>query len=106
MRVDCTTLDDALFASALDSTAGTLFFDQIGAISPPMQEQLSSFLEQQAIQRLESTSHSSAGVVRIVAGSDGNLLNRVAANQFSADLFYRLNVIHIQVSELRMVIPR
>jgi DNA-binding NtrC family response regulator len=98
VRVDCTSLDDSVFASALDhTTVGTLFLDEIDAMSPPMQARLSRFLEQQAIRR---ASHSSAGLVRIIAGSDGNLMTRIAGNQFSATLFYRLNLIHIQVSEL------
>lgn len=102
VRVDCTTLDDSVFSSVLDhASGGTLFIDEIGVLRPQMQARLSLFLEQHAIRRLESTRHA----VRVVAGSDANLMSGIAANQFSANLFYRLNLIHIEVSELRMVLP-
>lgn len=104
VRADCATLNEVVFESLLDpACGGTLFVDEIGAMSPWMQARFSRFVEQQARRRLEATSRSNSGEVRIIAGSDEGLMSSIAAKQFSPTLFYRLNLIHIQVSELGMM---
>jgi DNA-binding NtrC family response regulator len=96
VKVDCATIDDSVFD---DTIVGTLFIDLIDTMGSSMQTRLSLFLEQQAMRR---TSHSTPGLPRIITGSDGSVMRRIAANQFNENLFYRLNLIHIEASELRM----
>jgi DNA-binding NtrC family response regulator len=99
VKVDCATFEDTVFD---DATVRTFFFDPIDAMSAAMQARLLVFLDQQATR---STSDPSTGLTRVVAGSDGSVMRRVEADEFSSRLFYRLNVIHLVASELGMAVP-
>jgi two-component system, NtrC family, response regulator AtoC len=80
---------------------GTIFMDEVGEMSLQMQAALLRFLENGEIQRLGSERRSAVVDVRIIAATNRRLIDRVAANEFREDLFYRLNVIHIEIPPLR-----
>jgi DNA-binding NtrC family response regulator len=80
---------------------GTIFMDEIGEMSAQMQALLLRFLENGEIQRVGSDRRVSSVDVRIIAATNRRLLERVAAGEFREDLFYRLNVIHIEIPPLR-----
>ncbi len=79
---------------------GTLFLDEIGSISPAVQVKLLRVLQDGAFEPLGSTRTVRADV-RIVAATNANLEQEVAAGRFREDLFYRLNVITIAMPALR-----
>ena len=80
---------------------GTLFLDEVGEMSLRMQALLLRFLETGEIQSVGA--HGSSGIanVRVIAATNRNLADRVAAGEFREDLLYRLRVIHIHVPPLR-----
>jgi DNA-binding NtrC family response regulator len=80
---------------------GTIFMDEIGEMSTQMQSLLLRFLENGEIQRVGSDRRKTLVDVRIIAATNRRLLERVAAREFREDLFYRLNVIHIEIPPLR-----
>jgi DNA-binding NtrC family response regulator len=80
---------------------GTVFMDEIGEMSLRMQALLLRFFESGEIQRVGSDRRNMRVNVRIVAATNRNLLQRIAANEFREDLYYRLNVIHIEIPPLR-----
>jgi DNA-binding NtrC family response regulator len=86
----------------LESAAGgTVFLDEIGEMSLRMQALLLRFLETGEIQRVGSDRHSQTVDVRVVTATHRDLLAQVAEKTFREDLFYRLNVVHIEVPPLR-----
>jgi len=80
---------------------GTLFLDEVGEMSLRMQALLLRFLEQGELQRVGATDRARYVDVRVVAATNRNLGERVAAGEFREDLLYRLRVIHIHVPPLR-----
>jgi DNA-binding NtrC family response regulator len=80
---------------------GTIFMDEVGEMSLRMQAALLRFLENGEIQRVGAERRSAVVDVRIIAATNRRLIDRVAANEFREDLFYRLNVIHIEIPPLR-----
>jgi DNA-binding NtrC family response regulator len=66
-----------------------------------MQSLLLRFLENGEIQRVGSERRSTSVDVRVITATNRKLMERVAANEFREDLFYRLNVIHIEIPPLR-----
>src|SRR4051812_29839672 len=80
---------------------GTLFLDEVGEMSLRMQALLLRFLENGEIQAVGSDQSQTRLDVRVVAATNRNLSDLVAAGQFRGDLFYRLNVIHLVVPPLR-----
>ena len=80
---------------------GTIFMDEVGEMSLQMQAALLRFLENGEIQRVGADRRSAVVDVRIIAATNRRLIDRVAANEFREDLFYRLNVIHIEIPPLR-----
>ena len=79
---------------------GTLFLDEIGEISPAMQVRLLRVLQEREFEPLGST-HSEPMRARIIAASHHNLLELVKAGQFREDLFYRLDVVRLEIPPLR-----
>jgi DNA-binding NtrC family response regulator len=79
---------------------GTLFLDEIGDISPKLQMDLLRVLEERRVTRVGGTD-SMAVDVRIVAATNRDLGKAVSEGRFRQDLFYRLNVITIQLPPLR-----
>ena len=84
----------------LQADGGTLFLDEIGEISLLMQVKLLRASQQREIQRVGGDATLKVDV-RIVAATNRNLLDEVAAGRFREDLYYRLNVVSIQVPSLQ-----
>ena len=80
---------------------GTLFLDQVGDMILRMQAWLLRFLENGEIQAVGSDESQARVDVRVVAATNRNLNDLVAAGQFREDLLYRLRVIHLHVPPLR-----
>ncbi len=79
---------------------GTLFLDEIGDISAAMQAKLLRVLQTGQFERVGGTETLSSDV-RVVAASNKRLEDEVKARRFRADLFYRLNVIRLDLPPLR-----
>ena len=79
---------------------GTLFLDEIGDIPPELQPKLLRVLQEQEFERVGSTQTTRVNV-RIVAATSRDLPQMVAAGEFRADLYYRLNVFPLDVPALR-----
>jgi two-component system response regulator PilR (NtrC family) len=88
---------DGLFAAA---DGGTLFLDEIGELGQPIQVKLLRTLQERRIKPVGAVSEREVDV-RIVAASNRQLEQDVAAGRFRSDLFYRLNVIPIRIPPLR-----
>jgi DNA-binding NtrC family response regulator len=80
---------------------GTIFMDEVGEMSLRMQALLLRFLENGEIQRVGSERRMSAVNVRVITATHRRLMDRIAEKSFREDLYYRLNVIHVQVPPLR-----
>jgi len=80
---------------------GTVFMDEIGETSPRMQGLLLRFLETGEIQRVGSERTDARVNVRVIAATNRNLVDAVAAKTFRDDLYYRLNVIQLHLPPLR-----
>jgi two-component system NtrC family response regulator len=79
---------------------GTLFLDEIGEMPPSLQVKLLRVLQEMEFERVGGT-RSLRVDVRVLSASNRNLKETVAEGSFREDLFYRLNVIHIEVPPLR-----
>jgi DNA-binding NtrC family response regulator len=79
---------------------GTLFLDEVGDISPAMQSKLLRVLQSGTFERVGGTETIKVDV-RIIAASNKRLDDEVKALRFRSDLFYRLNVIRIDLPALR-----
>ncbi len=82
------------------ANGGTLFLDEIGDMSLKTQAKVLRILQEQKFERVGGTQTLSVDV-RIVAATNKDLKAEIARNQFREDLYYRLNVIPIQVAPLR-----
>ncbi|RHW19382.1 AAA family ATPase [Sphingomonas gilva] len=120
VSVNCAAIPDALFESEMfghergaftgamasfpgrfaQADRGTLFLDEIGEMAPAAQAKLLRVLEDRKVTAVGSV-RPRAVDVRIVAASNQRLEELVAARQFRADLFYRLNVARIDLPPLR-----
>jgi len=79
---------------------GTLFLDEIGEVPRDMQVKLLRVLQEQEFERVGGLKTIKVDV-RIIAATNQNLQQNVAAGAFREDLFYRLNVFPIRVPPLR-----
>ena len=79
---------------------GTLFLDEIGEISPSVQIKLLRFLQEHEFERVGGNQTIKVDV-RIVAATNRNLRERIQQGLFREDLYYRLNVISIEMPSLR-----
>jgi two-component system response regulator HydG len=79
---------------------GTLFLDEIGELSPSMQVKLLRVLQEGEFERLGGT-QTVAVDVRIVTATNKDLSEEVRRGTFREDLYYRLNVIRIDLPPLR-----
>ena len=80
---------------------GTIFMDEIGEMSLRMQALLLRFLETGEIQRVGSERILQSVDVRVIAATHRRLVDHIADKTFREDLYYRLNVVHIEVPPLR-----
>jgi transcriptional regulator with PAS, ATPase and Fis domain len=120
VKVNCGALNESLLESELfghekgaftgafhqrlgrfeSADGGTIFLDEIGEMSPGMQVKMLRVLQDGSLERVGS-SRSIRVDVRILAATNRNLEEEVKAGRFRRDLFYRLNVISIEIPPLR-----
>lgn len=79
---------------------GTMFLDEIGEMPINLQSKLLRVIENGTFRRVGGTGDIKVDV-RIVAATNKNLSEEVAANRFREDLYYRLNVIPVRIPPLR-----
>jgi two-component system, NtrC family, response regulator HydG len=80
--------------------SGTLFLDEIGEISPAIQVKLLRFLQEREFERVGGNETITVDV-RVIAATNRNLPRMVEEGKFREDLFYRLNVISLEMPALR-----
>jgi DNA-binding NtrC family response regulator len=120
MNITCTALQDTLLESELfghekgsftDAKAqkkglfelahnGTVFLDEIGDMSPILQAKLLRVLEEKAFRRIGGTVDLKVDV-RVIAATNKHLEKAIEEKKFREDLYYRLNIITIDVPPLR-----
>jgi DNA-binding NtrC family response regulator len=79
---------------------GTLFFDEIGNLSPPLQAKLLSVLQNRSISRLGSTEAVPVDI-RLICATNMDLNRLVEEGLFRMDLLYRINTIRVELPPLR-----
>ena len=121
VSVNCAALTDSLLESELfghekgaftgadkrrdgrfmQANKGTIFLDEVGEVPLPMQAKLLRAIQEREIQRVGSDNVIHADV-RIIAATNKDLLKQVNQKTFREDLYYRLNVVTIEVPSLGM----
>jgi DNA-binding NtrC family response regulator len=83
-----------------EANTGTLFLDEVGDLALPVQAKLLRAVESQEVKRVGGTVPNKVDV-RILAATNKNLEEAVKEGEFREDLFFRLNVVAIDVPPLR-----
>jgi PAS domain S-box-containing protein len=121
VRVNCAALSEGLLESELfgyvegaftgavkggrkglfeEANGGTIFLDEIGEVTPNLQLKLLRVLQEREIVRVGSTAPVAVDV-RVIAATNANLEQKVKDGTFRSDLYYRLNVLPIDIPSLR-----
>jgi DNA-binding NtrC family response regulator len=79
---------------------GTLFLDEIGELTPAMQVKLLRVLQERQFERLGGKDLLTVDI-RVIAATNRNLEDMVDNGQFRADLYYRLNIVNLELPPLR-----
>lgn len=79
---------------------GTIFLDEVDSLPISLQAKLLRFLESGEIQPVGET-HPQFVDVRIIAATNANLHEKIAKGEFRKDLYYRLNVVPLEIPPLR-----
>ena len=82
------------------ANGGTVFLDEIAEMSPPLQAKLLHVTQDGRFQRIGSNAEVRTNA-RILAATNRNLEEEVKAGRFREDLFYRLNVVELNIPPLR-----
>lgn len=83
-----------------EANNGTIFLDEIGELPMPLQSKLLRVLQEREVTRLGSTKKVKLNT-RVIAATNSNLQRMIRDNQFREDLYFRLNVVPIQMPPLR-----
>ncbi|MBX3730986.1 MAG: sigma-54-dependent Fis family transcriptional regulator [Verrucomicrobiae bacterium] len=83
-----------------EADGGTIFLDEIGDMSRPLQAKLLRFLEDGSFSRVGGTQELKVHV-RLIAATNRNIVEAIQKGDFREDLFHRLNVIQFRPSPLR-----
>src|SRR6185436_6591748 len=120
VRLNCAALSESLLESELfghekgaftgaigrregrfeQANGGTVFLDEVSEIPPSTQIKLLRFLQERTFERVGGNETLKVDV-RIIAASNRDLKQRIAEGQFREDLFYRLNVVTLEIPPLR-----
>src|SRR5688572_7633348 len=82
------------------AAGGTLFLDEIGELSPAVQVKLLRAIQEKEVRPLGATDSVPVDI-RIIAATHRDLEQMIAAGSFRTDLFYRLDVVRIEIPPLR-----
>ena len=83
-----------------EANGGTIFLDEIGDMSPPLQAKLLRVTQEGRFNRVGSNRELQTNA-RIIAASNKNLEEEVKAGRFREDLYWRLNVVELEIPPLR-----
>jgi len=120
VRINCAAIPEALLESELfghekgaftgalklkhgrveEANGGTVFLDEIADMSRPLQAKLLRFLEDGTFTRVGGTQELKVNI-RLVAATNKDIVDAIAAGEFREDLFHRLNVFQFRLPPLR-----
>ncbi|MCG7939094.1 MAG: sigma-54 dependent transcriptional regulator [Candidatus Thiodiazotropha lotti] len=120
IRVNCAALSPSLIESELfghekgaftgamhqrigrfeQAQGGTIFLDEIAEVSPDIQVKLLRVLQEREIERVGGVEPITLDV-RVIAATQVNLKKSIETSEFRSDLYWRLNVIHVDIPPLR-----
>ena len=120
VRINCAAIPETLLESELfghekgaftgaikqklgrveEADGGTIFLDEIADMGKPLQAKLLRFLEDGTFTRVGGTTELRVDV-RLIAATNKNIVQAIAAGEFREDLFHRLNVVQINLPPLR-----
>jgi two-component system response regulator PilR (NtrC family) len=83
-----------------EANGGFLFLDEIGEMPLPLQVKLLRVLQERKLRRLGATEERSVDV-RVIGATNRNLRERTEESKFREDLYYRLNILNIELPPLR-----